>query len=787
MKTKFKNNTLKKFSFRNDRILNHSKGNVIDKPIILVVTTYPPRECGIATYSQDLIMALTSQFGPSFEFQVCALECDSVSYNYPEEVKYKLQSDVPEDYAIVANEINNNKNICLVVVQHEFGLFKLKVEQAFHAFLRTLKKTIAIVFHTALPNPNEEMKANVRTATLFAGGVIVMTKHAAEVLNKDYDVPAGKITVIPHGTHLVPHADKNELKQKYNLTGRKVLSTFGLLSSGKGIETTLNALPEIISKNPEVVFLIIGKTHSGVVNSEGESYRDSLKKLVRKNKIKKNVVFINKYLSLNDLLEYLQLTDIYLFTSRDPNQTVSGTFSYAMSCGCPIISTPIPHAKELLDEKTGIFIDFQASDQLAKAVNRLLSDEELMLTLRNNGLERIASTAWENSAIEHAKLFKTMTSNKIILQYTMPDINLDHFKKLTTKFGMLQFSKINQPDPESGYTLDDNARAMIGMCMEYELTRNKTSLLAIHKYLKFIAFCQHADGTFSNYVDIDHEFTAQNKETNLSDSNGRAIWALGYLISKKDILPLELSDLANSLISRALKSIQYMHSPRAMAFTIKGFHLSNLKKKSHETRYHITLLADRLVQQFRHESEAEWLWFENCLTYANSVLPEALLYAWKETGDDTYKEIAKQSFDFLLSHTFPDSRIKVISNKSWFHKGQTPETFGEQAIDVAYTILALDCFYGVFGDISYLEKSRIAFSWFLGNNHLSQIIYNPCTGGCYDGLEEKHVNLNQGAESTISYLLARLTIEKQEKTGLQQSDKEIQQLTILPLEVNVGA
>ena len=763
MKTIYKNNALKSVNFRNDRTLNESISNKMSKPVILVVTTYPPRECGIATYSQDLILALTIQFGLSFEFQVCALECDSTSYHYPEEVKYKLQTDVPANYKSVANEINRNARICMVVVQHEFGLFNMNLEEAFHGFLRTIDKTKVIVFHTALPDPSEAMKNNVSIAAQFAEAVIVMTSHAAEVLQNDYAIPAEKITVIPHGTHLVPHADKAVLKAKHQLEGRKVLSTFGLLSSGKGIETTLNALPEIIRQNPEIVFLIIGKTHMGVVNHEGEVYRDSLKRLVRKNKLKKHVIFVNEYLPLPDLLEYLQLTDIYLFTSLDPNQTVSGTFSYAMSCGCPIISTPFPHAKELLDEHTGVFIDFQASDQLAVAVNSLLGDETMMTALRNNCLERMASTAWENSAIEHAKLFKKITTNKITLQHSLPEINLNHFRKLTTKFGMFQFSTINQPDPDSGYTLDDNARAMISMCMEYELTGNKASLMAIHTYLKFIAFCQHEDGMFSNYVDIDHQFTAQNQETNLSDSNGRAIWALGYLISKQAILPKEFSEQATSLLSKALKCVHLMHSPRSMAFTIKGLHLSNLEKKSHETRFHIKLLADRLVQQYRHESEPEWLWFEDCLTYANSVLPEAMLYAWLETGDLTYKEIGLESFNFLLSHTFPDSRIKVISNKSWFHKGQTPETFGEQAIDVAYTILALDCFYGVFNDINYLEKSRIAFSWFLGNNHLSQIIYNPCTGGCYDGLEEKHVNLNQGAESTVSYLLARLIIEKQEK------------------------
>ncbi|MNV21314.1 hypothetical protein D3C71_1122460 [compost metagenome] len=220
---------------------------------------------------------------------------------------------------------------------------------------------------------------------------------------------------------------------------------------------------------------------------------------------------------------------------------------------------------------------------------------------------------------------------------------------------------------------------------------------------------------------------------------------------------------ASSLLYKTLKRIKQMHSPRTMAFTIKGLYLSNQENPSSEVSFCIKLLADRLVQIFRHESEPNWPWFESYLTYANSILPEALLYAWKETGDQFYKEVAKSSFDFLLSLTFTDTQMKVISNKSWLHKGKKPEKFGEQPIDVAYTILALNHFYEVFGTESYFEKSQIAYSWFLGNNHLSQIIYNPCTGGCYDGLEQKHVNLNQGAESTVSYLIARLSIENQKK------------------------
>lgn len=734
-------------------------------PVVLILSSYPPRECGIATYSQDLILALNKQFDHSFEVQVCAFETGLMDYEYPEEVSDVLQTDIPVEYALLAQRINENERICLVLLQHEFGFFQLAGDPL-QAFLQALEKPLITVFHTVLPHPDSLRITTIQQIADASESIIVMTNHAADVLKNEYVIPANKIEVIPHGTHLVPHLDKELLKEKYQLTSRKVLATFGLLSSGKGIETTLDALPKIIKKHPEVVFLILGKTHPAVVSSEGEVYRDLLQSKVTELKLEDHVIFINKYLSLNDLLEYLQLTDIYLFTSKDPHQTVSGTFSYALSCGCPIISTPIPHAKEVLNKDTGILIDFQNSAQLGKAVENLLGDEALRNAFSSNSLERIASTSWENSAIAHAALFQRFTEKAIELNYCPPPVNLAHFHKLTTEFGMIQFSRINQPDLNSGYTLDDNARALIAMCMHYELTQDETSLNAIQTYLNFISFCQQTTGKFSNYVDIEQQFTAQNRETNISDSNGRAIWALGFLISKHDILPQEMCAQASSVLYKTLKRIKQMHSPRTMAFTIKGLYFSNRENPSSEVSFCIKLLADRLVQIFRHESEPNWPWFESYLTYANSILPEALLYAWKETGDQFYKEVAKSSFDFLLSLTFTKTQMKVISNKSWLHKGKKPEKFGEQPIDVAYTMLALNHFYEVFGDESYFEKSRIAYSWFLGNNHLSQIIYNPCTGGCYDGLEQKHVNLNQGAESTISYLIARLSIENQKKVIL---------------------
>lgn len=741
-----------------------SIGKNSNRSEILFITSYPPRECGIATYSQDLILALNNKFENTFDIKIAALETKKNKYSYGKPVVSILETDNENSYLELAEGINNNKSLGLVLIQHEFGLFKTN-ETDFIQFLKNVKKSIIVVFHTVLPDPNAALKKNIALINANVDSFIVMTNNSAKLLHQDYGIAMDKINVIPHGTHLVKHTNKEVLKEKYNLLGRQVISTFGLLSSGKSIETTLDAMPTIVEKKPNVLFLIIGKTHPSVVLEEGEKYRESLEQKIETLGLQQHVKFINSFLPLEELLDYLQLTDIYLFTSKDPNQAVSGTFSYAISCGCPVISTPIPHATELVANKGGITIDFGNSVQLTKQVLLLLNNPQLRKEISDNGIHKMAPTAWENSAIAHAILFESLLDKKSRLHYITPNINLNHLKELTTSFAMIQFSIINKPDLKSGYTLDDNARALVAMCQHYELTNDPEDLTYINKYYEFIHFCQQEDGSFLNYVNADKKFTKQNSE-NLEDSNGRAIWALGFLISMYKLVPKTLIVQANKTMQSAIVNATAMHSTRAMAFTIKGIYYSNKRVMTFENKKLIVLLANRLVQMYKHESKATWLWFESYMTYGNSILPEALLCAYLATGKMEYKKIAKTSFDFLLSKIISKNSINVISNKGWLHNNievNQKVIGGEQPIDVAYTILALAKFFDTFRSTRYQNNMETAFTWFLGNNHLYQIIYNPCTGGCYDGLEENYVNLNQGAESTVSYLMARLTIEKYRK------------------------
>jgi glycosyltransferase involved in cell wall biosynthesis len=733
-------------------------------PEILFISTYPPRECGIATYTHDLIQAVNSMYEDTFEIRICSVENADQTHSYPSDPSYLLIADEVDSYIALSTKLATDKNIKLVVIQHEFGLFESH-KMHLEALLNSIDQPIILAFHTVLPRPNEAHKNLVKNYAKQAASLVVMTHSSSEILHRDYEIPTEKITVIPHGTHLLEHTNKDQLKNSYQLAGKSVLSTFGFIGTSKSIETTLQALPAIIEKIPSVIFLIIGKTHPNTVAKEGESYRQYLEEMILHLGLQEHVRWINYFLPTPELLEYLTLTDIYLFTSNDPNQAVSGTFSYAISSGCPVISTRIPHVEEVLTADMGVMIDFNQPQQLAEAVIHLLENEPLRTQMRVNSLQNMAFSAWENSAILHVNLFQKIARGTFSFKFKNPSINLLQMERLTTAFGILQFSHINEPDPLSGYTIDDNARALICLCEQYVESQSSSELNLIRIYLDFIQFCQQPSGTFLNYVSYDRQFTTQNAEVNLEDSIGRTIWALGFILSKQASLPPSIVSQAEMIFTKAILTIDGIHSTRAMAFIIKGLYYANKP----ENRLLMDLFAKRLAAMYAHEAAENWEWFEHSLTYANSLLPEAMLLASIATSDRSYQKIALQSFEFLLKHIFDSEGIHVISNEYWSENDKKPyqahtkalsSVGGEQAIDVSYTILALYAFNQVYLDKNYLQKMQLAFDWFLGRNHLHQIMYNPCTGGCYDGLERENVNLNQGAESTISYLLARQTMEK---------------------------
>lgn len=754
------------------------------KSKIVFVSTIPPTECGIATFTKDLITGINNSFGGSMKCVVCEITNNTEG---SKNSAYKLDPENKKDYIRVAQEINEDPSVKLVHIQHEYGLFRGVHGDYLLYFLETLKKPIALTYHSIIQSPDNALRAFVRILSSYASTIFVMTEQSKRVLIDTYGINEKIVEYVPHGTHIVGYKNPKYAKEKFELQNRTVLSTFGLMGPGKNIETALYALSDVIEKIPDVIYLVIGKTHPNNIINNTDSYRSYLEELVEDLGLHAHVRFIDRYLEISELLGYLQATDLYLFTSNDPNQAVSGTFAYAMSCACPIVATSIPHTREILGSDVGRLVEIGNSALMAKSVLELLSDRQLLDWMAINAFQKTRESSWENVAIKHVTEYGKQPGIPAPILFDYPDIKLDHIKRMTTPLGIIQFSEISEPSITSGFTLDDNARALIAMCMHYEVSMDEGDLKYINIYLDFIERCQQPSGTFINYVEQFNRPHIKNNHINLEDSNARAIWALGKVVSLKRYLPDLVIKKARGCLLKSSEWIMGILSPRAIGFTVKGLYLYHSATKEDYIVPIIDKLVKNLVSNYDIHSLKDWRWFENYLTYANSIIPEAMLYAYLTTREPAYKRIALESFDFLLSKMFINGHFKVISNQGWYQKGVEPHPYGEQPIDVSYTIQALDIFYKTFKTPKYRDMMEIAFSWFLGKNHLNQTMYDPYTGGCYDGLEETHVNLNQGAESTVCYLIARMVMEQNRITESFGLEKEVKfKSKTIPLLLNAG-
>lgn len=728
---------------------------------MLIISSYPPRECGIATFSIDIVKSIQKVFGDTLPIEVCALQHRENEFNYPNEVRYTLDTSDVNAIRTFANQLNERNDIGLVCLQHEFGLFGGTNGNYILTLLLTLNKPVMTIFHSVIPEPNPHIKKVVCAIANLSEKIVLLTKNSQKALAKYYHIPKSKTVIIPHGIHVMAWEQKEVSKKKYYHSGKTILATFGLMSENKSIETVLYALPKVIAKHPRTNYLIIGKTHPEVLKTEGERYRNKLQSLVKELKLEAHVIFINEYLELDQLLEILSMTDIYVFTSKDPNQAVSGTLVYAMSCGCAIISNPIPHAKEILKNNKGVLLKkFSKTERFQKAILDLLENKQEMIAMAKKAFVSSFANSWENVAIQYGLLFGEIADRTEDLRFNPPPLQLKHIENMTTEVGILQFSNFSEPNPEYGYTLDDNARALINMCMYYKFNKNKKIEQLAGIYLNFIEGIQRKNGWFDNYMDINQNLTAQNKEVNLEDANGRALWSLGYVLSERAYLPESLILKAEQCFSNFLPNIQQIKSPRAIAYTIKGLYYYYLTHKEPSIKEHIEKFATVLLAHYNMNYKENWNWFEDYMAYANNILPEAMLYCYLATRNKTYKKIAEISLDFLLANYFMKGQLKIVSNKAWFKRKNEHEFYGEQPIEVATTIICLDLFYKVTGKNKYKNQMELAFSWFLGNNHLKQIMYHANNGASFDGLEKKQININQGAESTLCFFKAQMILRQ---------------------------
>ncbi len=747
-----------------------------DKLSVVYVSTFPPRVCGIATFTEDLALAMDEMLAPTITSRIVAMNRSGVvSYRYPRRVIFQINQDNPEEYTETAQRINQMDEVRLVCIQHEFGIFGGERGSYLIPFVQALKKPVVIALHTVLPDPDEGLGNTVRSLAESASAIIVMTNLSKKILSQHYAVPQKKIKVIPHGIHPYPHTSSQQAKMKLGYSDKVVLSTFGLISRSKGLEYVIDALPQVVRKFPGFVYAIFGATHPAVLEQEGESYRNFLIEKIYDLGLYDHVKLYNRYSPLNELLHFLEATDIYISPSLEPNQAASGTLSYALGMGRPVISTAFAQATEVVTNEVGIVVDFKNPPAYADAILQLLEDKELGLQLGKNAYFRTRNMTWPNVALQYAKVFSECVQSltRVINQKSLPKIKLDHIIHLTDSFGIIQFAKLNRRDVLSGYTLDDNASALAVAALYYgklgapakkpSVVSTKRQLLRlINTYLDFIGFVAKLDGHFQNFVKADRTLDeVLNRQANLEETNARAIYALA-LTSTVGSLSRSIRQKAFALLQERMRNGISFDSPRAIARCIKALCVLVDRKVTIEgidLERTLRSQCDWLVELYQATSHADWQWFESYLTYSNGVMPEALLQGYRVTGDARYLTIGRTTLDFLIKESFFNDIYMPIGQSGWQHQNGRRHHFDQQPEEVRSMVCALDTGYAVTGDDKYSRLMHRAFYWFLGDNSLNQAVYDRITGGCYDGVGRKEINLNQGAESTISYLMARLAVD----------------------------
>ncbi len=728
------------------------KKNFNDSDIVFL-STFPPRECGIATFSRDLIESINQRLPKNLKTGIVAINKNGVNiYNYPPEVICQISDTEINDYIETALLINQSPKVKLVNIQHEFGLFGGERGDYLLAFLEIVKKPVVITFHSVLPEPEPKLRRVVKAISEKVQEIVVMTNKGIEILREVYKVNA-PISLIPHGIPKVSFESQEKEKARLGYEGKLILSSFGMLSSGKGYQYVINALPKVVEKFPNLVYLIIGETHPNIIKEQGERYRNSLIKKIKKLGLENHVKFYNKYLTIDEILQYLKATDIYMSATLTPEQITSGTLSYAMGCGRATISTAFLHAQDMIDDTRGALVGFRKPKEFEKAILKLLENPELRRSMETEAYYHTRPMTWPNVAMHYCDLFNKYVDLKGNELDSLPEIDTSHLVKLTDNFGIIQFAVQTTPDIESGYTLDDNARAILVCAKHYEKFREFKQLDLIRTYLNYIKYVQSRhDGKLYNIVDKEKQI---NQDGWSEDAHGRAIWALGYLISSSNI-PEDFKRQAAGIVRKALKASSEIKSPRAIAFIIQGLYFYNKLIGSSKVRNQISELADTLVSLYKENAGPEWRWFEPFMTYANSKLPESLLYAYLATGKREYLDVGLESLDFLISQTFEGDVFVPVGERGWYFKGQPKATHDQQPIEASYMIQSLILAYKITRDERFRKLTMQTFQWFIGRNTLNQVVYDHSSGGCYDGLGENAINLNQGAESTISYLMARL-------------------------------
>ncbi len=730
---------------------------------VAFISSFSPRRCGIATFTNDLITNVAAAARGQFQPLVVAMRTDN-SLRYTEPVKFEIRQEVEADY-VCAAEYLNFSNVDLVSVQHEYGLFGGDAGSYLSLLLERLNAPIITTLHTVLNDPPPEYKRSLIDVCDASYKVVTMNIRGVDMLTDIYDVPRSKIELIPHGIPDLPFVDSNYYKHKFGIEGRKTILTFGLLSSNKGIEVMLSAMPEIVKADPSVLYIVLGATHPAVLEREGEAYRLRLQRMVNELGLQEHVVFHNRFVKDEELHNFLCAADIYVTPYLNKEQLTSGTLSFAVGTGKAVVSTPYWAAMELLADDRGRLVPFNSPARLGEAVIELLKNDDLFYSLRRRAYDYGRSRTWPKIGQRYWKLFSqkqlpavvagrpSLAAIESVSSIELPEPSLDHLKTLTDSVGLYQHARFTIPHRVHGYTTDDNARAVIAMAKYYAQYSDPDARKLLDTYLAFTLHAQNKDGTVRNLMGFDRCWIPGEPT---HDALGRFLWALGTVMALPPSPPYLSAVKSYFDKSVALAQRQF---PRGMAYSILGMceYLRQFPGAS-DIKRHLEAAGNELLEQYHQNCIERWRWFEDVLTYDNAILPCALLAAGMALERQDYIEAGLDSCRFLLDETFDGEHFSFIGCKGWYERGGKKATFDQQPIEVASTVLMLRAAYDATGDRQFLNLQRKAFDWFLGENDLHIPVYNLKTKGCCDGLMPGGVNFNQGAESMVSFLLALLNV-----------------------------
>lgn len=733
---------------------------------IAFVGNYLPRLCGIATFTTDLCESVAKEVPDCTCFAV-AINDTPEGYAYPDRVRFELPQNDVTSYHKAADFLNIN-NVDVVCLQHEYGIFGGPAGSHVLVLLRELQIPIVTTLHTILDNPNKYQRAVMEEIARLSDRLVIMNQRSKRILHDVYGVPPEKIDFIHHGIHDVPFVDPNYYKDLYGVEGRNVIMTFGLLSPNKGIEYMIEGMAEVVKGHPDAVYMILGATHPHVLRESGEEYRLYLQRRVRELDIQSNVVFHNRFVDLDELIKFIGATDVYVTPYLNKEQSASGTLAYSAGSGKAVVSTPYWYSEELLADDRGILVPFRDSKALAEQVMRLLDNEVERHALRKRAYQFGRQMIWREVARRYLESFarahearvshpKTIGLARLAEaeQMELPRLNLSHLKRMTDGTGIIQHAIGSVPRYDSGYCTDDNARALLVVLMADKISGVNGELRDLSaRYLAFLASAVNSGlGRFRNFMTYDRRWV---EESGSEDSHGRALWGLGTATAYAS----EEAQVATAaiLFGQGLKVVEQFSSPRAWAFAIMGIH-EYLRRFSgdSEAQRMWRVLGERLLDLYQQTAENDWLWFEDIVSYDNAKLSHALMLSGQWMKNDEMCEKGLQSLEWLVRiQTSPEAYFSPVGNAEPYRRGGQMPHFVQQPVEAHAMVSACMEAYRMTMDDRWREEARMAFEWFIGRNDLGLSVYDFNTGGCRDGLHSDRVSTNQGAESTLAWLLSLL-------------------------------